>query len=508
MAEMMEHGSSYTIASPEPLLLGGEHDDLTVETFAVLFFFGVALLIRRSRIAHHKSAEIRAKQKLAEACSSSGLSAEGSDVCSSSGLTPGGENSLVFNIAVAVLEFIVDVCAAVCNVKVLQELLKVLEKIFSLSPTPRMYEAMAGAHAHAGAVDKMQASLERSYACTQHRPSARCYSAVVRGLLSCKLVDAALGCAKEMQTFGHAIPPDLVTAIYRCFVHVGRASDVATVMLPEIPPSPDAAKLLINHCQDSNDVILARKFWAIFQQEGTGLCPLVQKTMLKILVSCGDAGAFVLFSKLQRWSAHTLDSAFLTSLLQRCGCSKSVRFAEQVVKHARETSGMSASTYGALMKVYAEAHRFEKACSIYDQMLAEGLKADDSLCVSVRWYATMCGRVELSQALTEQVERSRAHKACVMQCFFAAIFSASCLCLLGALGVVSTFGSSDCWQDGGGEESSGSSMCSANGGIQDLRALMRILFGPVILCMVTCGRPDALDIDPRQNTLICSGLLL
>ena len=178
-----------------------------------------------------------------------------------------------------------------------------------------------------------------------------------------------------MLALGHAVPPDLVTEIYGSFVRVGRASDAMTLMLPEIPPSPEAAKLLLGHCQDENDVVLARRFWAVFQQEGTSLCPSAQKTMLKILVSSADAGAFVLFSKLQRWSANTLDEAFLFSLLTRCSSSKSVRFAEQVVRHARETTGMSAGLYSAYLKVYAATRRYDKACEIYDQMQSECLKA-------------------------------------------------------------------------------------------------------------------------------------
>merc|ERR1740133_249173 len=90
------------------------------------------------------------------------------------------------------------------------------------------------------------------------------------------------------------------------------------------------------------------------------------------------------------------------------------------------------------MKVYAAAHMFDKACDAYDQMLLEAVPTNASICTSVLWYATLCGREDIRedimQSLAERTLRSHANKACMLQCLFATVAAASCLCLPGALG--------------------------------------------------------------------------
>lgn len=307
---------------------------------------------------------------------------------------------------------IVDIVATASvppNVELLQDLVGHLESNFGIRATPQMSEAMAGAFAHVGKIDKMEECLA-VFRKGERKASARCRCTVLRGLLHCRNADAALISAKEMKALGYSISPYLVTDIYRLFCRSGRAPEVLSFALPEVPPSSHAAVMLLEHTADKKDVELAKKMMQVFDREGTELCPRAHETLMKVLVSCGDAGAFELFEQMKKLNNYSMSEGFCMSLLTKCAESKFLKFAEFVVEHVRRTSIMSVALYSAHMKVYASSDMYEKACDLYEQMRKEGLEPDAAMCSPVAWYAAECGRHDLSKQLAEQSPQFRAHR--------------------------------------------------------------------------------------------------
>merc|ERR1719316_1762544 len=72
------------------------------------------------------------------------------------------------------------------------------------------------------------------------------------------------------------------------------------------------------------------------------------------------------------------------------------------MKYARTHLKMSIALYSVLMKVYAYSGMYDKACHLYDQIIAENLEPDQMMYNCLMKFAAMCGRVDLSQQLAKK----------------------------------------------------------------------------------------------------------
>merc|ERR1719222_1840867 len=65
---------------------------------------------------------------------------------------------------------------------------------------------------------------------------------------------------------------------------------------------------------------------------------------------------------------------------------------------------MSLAVYKTLMKVYACCGLFDKACDLYQQVLADGIQPDHVMYGCLVKFAVKCGRTDLSKELFEKSE--------------------------------------------------------------------------------------------------------
>jgi len=75
---------------------------------------------------------------------------------------------------------------------------------------------------------------------------------------------------------------------------------------------------------------------------------------------------------------------------------------EELATYLRSKSAMTLATYKTLMKVYACGGQYGRACDLYEEVLAMGLKPDAVMYGCLVKFAVKCGRTELSQALFEK----------------------------------------------------------------------------------------------------------
>eukprot|EP00929_Paragymnodinium_shiwhaense_P051721 TRINITY_DN25988_c0_g3_i1.p2 TRINITY_DN25988_c0_g3~~TRINITY_DN25988_c0_g3_i1.p2 ORF type:complete len:155 (+),score=27.39 TRINITY_DN25988_c0_g3_i1:157-621(+) len=116
----------------------------------------------------------------------------------------------------------------------------------------------------------------------------------------------------------------------------------------------------------------------------------------------------------------------------------------------------------------------------------------------------------------EEAPVSSADATCrvpALQCLFVMVFTATCLCILGALGIVSPTGGL-CPAEGH-EDASGFLSCEV---MQDVRALARLAFLPLVCCILLHGggascreeeeRPSASSSPRSLDEIVSSTLLL
>merc|ERR1719343_241692 len=58
--------------------------------------------------------------------------------------------------------------------------------------------------------------------------------------------------------------------------------------------------------------------------------------------------------------------------------------------------------YSSLMKVYARCGLLDKACDLYDEVIAAGLEPDSMMYGCLMKFSVECGRTELSRELFER----------------------------------------------------------------------------------------------------------
>eukprot|EP00928_Gymnodinium_smaydae_P043699 TRINITY_DN29233_c0_g1_i2.p1 TRINITY_DN29233_c0_g1~~TRINITY_DN29233_c0_g1_i2.p1 ORF type:complete len:1056 (+),score=154.08 TRINITY_DN29233_c0_g1_i2:205-3372(+) len=312
---------------------------------------------------------------------------------------------------------LVHMVATMGDLAVMESLVKAFSEKLSISTTPRMYESLVIAYSRAGQFANMERCLKQFQSVVDVVP-ATCYGCALRSYVRSKRLDDALFTAKEMRALGYSVPAQLVTELYHIFREGGRASEILTRALPELPPTSRAAFFLIESCLQTKDAALARAFHAKFESLGIELDCRGKMALLRLYVVCAEPGAFKVFQTMQRADC-LLSEGFCVNLLTRCAESKFVRFAETLVGHIRSSAGMSLSLYGALVKVYLRTGLSEKLCEVYELMRGDSIEPDVALCGSLFRHAAECGRVDLLQELLRNLPEvsvqqwARAIRACL-----------------------------------------------------------------------------------------------
>jgi pentatricopeptide repeat protein len=289
-------------------------------------------------------------------------------------------------------------------------LLEDLEHAFTnemhIRTTYQMNEAILGGYAFAGQDDKLDAHLARMKASSHagENISARANSLILRGLLRNRKADRAMLQLKEMVSQGLNVPDFAVGEVFKVFVDTGFGSEALDKSLPEIVPSSEAAGILFEHCFRSHDLNLAVRLKELLNKEKVDMTQKGFDSLLKLLALNSDHPmALQVFEEMQQQTGVLISEGFCVGLLARCAESKFLRFADEVMKFVRANMKMSVALYSAMMKVYAFSAMYDKACDIYDQLLADGLEPDQMMYNCLMKFAALSGRSELSAKLAERV---------------------------------------------------------------------------------------------------------
>lgn len=165
--------------------------------------------------------------------------------------------------------------------------------------------------------------------------------------------------------------------------------------------SQDEIVALLGDCLRRRDVNHARNIDDRLRKTKVKFTGPMYDNLLKVYALAGDEQAFSLFAEL-RQSEFKVTEGLCVGLLARCAESKFLRFAEAVAEFVESSGQKTLLVYSALMKVYAHAGMYDKACDLYDDVISDGLEPDSMMYGCLMKFATECGRTTLSRLLSER----------------------------------------------------------------------------------------------------------
>lgn len=260
------------------------------------------------------------------------------------------------------------------------------------------YALLVGGYAAAGDEKRVAATFAEMQT-NRVRRSARAYSLTLKGFLKNGLLDAVRAMLTEMAAGGVEVPTFALVQYCRLGCEATGADAPFRFLTEQQFELPEeAVTFLLDDCAKRSNLELADTIDEYIQAKGWAFSQESREVQLKMYTAAGDLRALKLF-ELMRDSEMMLSKGLTVDLLSRCAEPKFIRFAEVLLAYCREKGTMTIAAYSALMKVYAVSGKFEKACDLYEPIIAEGLEPDNVMYGCLMRFAVECGRTELSRQL-------------------------------------------------------------------------------------------------------------
>mmetsp|Transcript_126431 Transcript_126431/g.393495 ORF Transcript_126431/g.393495 Transcript_126431/m.393495 type:complete len:931 (+) Transcript_126431:245-3037(+) len=296
---------------------------------------------------------------------------------------------------------VLDVVARAGRVEVMVELWNTFKKILDIQPSCAMYEVLLGGFASVGDQQKVE-EIFQEVEKARIKLTARGFSLTIKGFLKNGLVDAVLKRLLQMKAQKLHVPPFAVVQFLRISCDAGRRAEVFEEVLANFQLPQEAVVLLAEEACRHDDMEFAKRLEKLTREAKQDLPAGSYDPLLKLCSLHGDSHALELWKDMQE-AGFRISEGLCVGLLARCAETKFLRFAEEVVKYAQARIGMTIAIYSALMKVYAYCGMYEKACSLYDQIRADGLEPDSMMYGCLMKFSVECGRTDLSRELSEKV---------------------------------------------------------------------------------------------------------
>lgn len=264
-----------------------------------------------------------------------------------------------------------------------------------------MYETMLGGLASAAQVKKVREFQGRMQQ-DSFKLTARGYSLIMKGFLKHGLVDEVLEKLAEMRHAGFSVPSYAVAQFFCIAAEANRSREMLEAVLDRgLPMSQEAYLAMLDDCVKRRNLELVER---LEQQAHTAelLDSGLSGGFLKTYVVLGSERAFGLLRDMEE-RGQAPGEGSCVALMGHCAKSQFVRFAEDIVRSCRERHLIGIPMYSSLMKVYAYAGLYDKACDLYDQILEDGVKPDAMMYGCLMKFAMECGRTKLLNQLTNEV---------------------------------------------------------------------------------------------------------
>jgi pentatricopeptide repeat protein len=296
---------------------------------------------------------------------------------------------------------VLDTVARSGNVVAMAQIWKEFNTTFQVAPTSNVYEVLLGGYATVGdeaQVAQVFSQMKRN----RIKPTARGMSLTIKGFLKNGMVQPVLRQIVQMQQQGFHVPTYAMQQFFRITAEASMVPEMFDAVLEAgLPLPPEALSLILENCSHKSNLELAKRVERIAKETKTPLLAHGYDALLKMWTVTGDIHAIELFEEMQQ-SGVRISEGLCVGLLARCAEIKFMRFAEDIFKHARSQNILSIAVYSALMKVYAYSNMYDKACNLYEQILADGIEPDAMMYGCLMKFAVECGRTDLSRTLAEK----------------------------------------------------------------------------------------------------------
>jgi len=228
-------------------------------------------------------------------------------------------------------------------------------------------------------------------------------NAAVRGFVKSRQPELALEQLAQLQHRGLQLQAATASGLFASItspkvgISLGRLLESLKGF--SIPAEPLAG--LMQTCLTEKDMETARALDSFCREQKLQLTFAISEPLLKLAAKKDEAWAMALFQEMQEKSMF-LSEGLCGSVMASCGEPRHIQLAEAIQKHLRDRKMTSLATYKTLMKVYATCNLLEKACNIYEDILADEIKPDQVMINCLLKFALKIGRNDLSQRVFSQ----------------------------------------------------------------------------------------------------------
>ncbi|CEM21771.1 unnamed protein product [Vitrella brassicaformis CCMP3155] len=174
-----------------------------------------------------------------------------------------------------------------------------------------------------------------------------------------------------------------------------RERPTGVILLP-----PESLSAILEFAFKKQDVALCKRAERIGRQHGTLMSYSSYDSLLKLYAVLGDGTRGTnIWKQMQKQGWEYLSEGTCVGVIALCAESQNLKLAEEVVSYLRSAHRMSLAVYSALMKVYAYAGSYGRACDLYESVLADGLEPDATMLGCLQKFAVECGRIDMARSL-------------------------------------------------------------------------------------------------------------
>jgi len=301
-------------------------------------------------------------------------------------------------VVTGVMNQLLQVCVS-RNSAATGQVYETLARATATAPNEETYEVLVSAFAQAGDASQVNSTLaEMVQTCKVISP--RAHVLCVTGFVKAGAIDTALEYMQKMSAQGCWVPNHAMIELFRAAVAAGKAAEVLAAVAkirPEVAVGAEVLSLILHHAAATGDCTLAEQVTALASERSIPLNYYSCDSLAKVYASEGSLRAIEYFD--QMVSEFKVTEASCVSIVSLCAQSKFINLAEHVYRHCRESKTLSLPVAAALMKVYAHSKMYEKACELYDEIVAAGLEPDAQMNGCVIDFAVRAGRTDLSGKL-------------------------------------------------------------------------------------------------------------
>jgi len=207
----------------------------------------------------------------------------------------------------------------------------------------------------------------------------------------------------EMRTAGFFVPAQLVAQLARAGARAGRVTETLSI-LRDLDLQGEALVAVLEQCQKDNQVELLDGVLGLARMteplEAALPAPALE-AVVRAFARRSDPRAFTYWDALLA-GGHTPTDAFCVQVITLCSEGRNIPLVEHILASTRAAGRSTVAVYSAVMRVYAQARLYHKACDLFPTLLEDGVEPDNVMYGSMIKAAVECGRLDFSRELLRQ----------------------------------------------------------------------------------------------------------